>query len=57
MGKGMGAMSGTMGDMAQMMGSGKMTPEEMQNMSKMGDMSGMMKQMSDRMHQRTKKAN
>jgi hypothetical protein len=39
-----------------MMGSGKMTPEEMQNMSKMmGDMSGMMKQMSDRMKMGTKK--
>jgi hypothetical protein len=38
------------------MGSGKMTPEEMQNMSKMmGDMSGMMKQMSDRMKMGTKK--
>ena len=46
----MGNMSGMMGDMGQMMGSGKMTPEEMQNMSKMmGDMSGMMKQMSERM--------
>jgi hypothetical protein len=33
-----------------MMQSGKMTPEEMANMSKMmGDMSGMMKQMSERM--------
>ena len=33
-----------------MMGSGKMTPEEMGQMSKMmGDMSGMMKQMSERM--------
>jgi hypothetical protein len=32
-----------------MMGSGKLTPEELQNMSKMmGDMSGMTKQMSDR---------
>jgi hypothetical protein len=39
-----------MGDMAQWMGGGKMTPEEMQNMSNMmGDMSGMMKQMSERM--------
>jgi len=28
-------MSGMMGDMGQMMGGGKMTPEEMQNMSKM----------------------
>jgi len=44
MGNMMGKMSGTMGDMRQMMGSGKMTPEEMKNMSKMmGDMSGMMK--------------
>ena len=37
--KGMGSsmvnMSGMMGDMGRMMGSGKMTPEEMQNMSKM----------------------
>ena len=34
--------------MGQMMGCDKMTPEEMENMSKMtGDMSGMMKQMSD----------
>jgi hypothetical protein len=39
-----------MGNMGQMMGSGKMTPEEMAEMSKMmGDMSGMMKQMSERM--------
>jgi uncharacterized protein YukE len=44
--------------MAQMMGSGKMTPEEMENMSKMmGDISGMMKQMSERMRQGTKKTN
>jgi len=36
--------------------SGKMTPEEMGNMSKMmGDMSGMMKQMSERMKMGTKK--
>ena len=36
--------------MGQMMGSGKMTPEEMEHMSKMmGEMSGMMKQMSERM--------
>src|SRR5262245_9548426 len=35
MGSMMGNMSGMMGDMGQMMGSGKMTPEEMQNMSKM----------------------
>ncbi len=42
--------------MGQMMGSGKMTPEEMENMSKMmGDMSEMMKQMSERMKQGTKK--
>jgi uncharacterized protein YukE len=46
-----------MGEMGQMMGSGKMTPEEMQNMSKMmGDMSGMMKQMSERMGRGMKKA-
>jgi hypothetical protein len=39
-----------------MMGSGKMTPEEMANMSKMmGDMSGMMKQMSERMGRGMKK--
>jgi len=51
-------MSGMMGEMGQMMGSGKMTPEEMERMSKMmGDMSGMMKQMSERMRQGTKKAN
>jgi hypothetical protein len=49
-------MSGMMGDMAQMMGSGKMTPEEMGQMSKMmGDMSGMMKQMSERMGRGMKK--
>lgn len=49
-GKMMGNMSGTMGDMGQMMQSGKMTPEETERMSKMmGDMSGMMKQMSERM--------
>jgi hypothetical protein len=36
--------------MGQMMESGKMTPEEMENMSKMmGEMSGMMKQTSERM--------
>ena len=52
----MGDMSGMMGNMGQMMGSGKMTPEEMQNMSKMmGDMSGMMKQMSERMGRGMKK--
>jgi hypothetical protein len=45
-----------MGDMGQMMGSGKMTPEEMENVSKMmGDMSGMMKQMSERMRRGMKK--
>jgi hypothetical protein len=38
------------------MGGGKMTPEEMQSMSKMmGDMSGMMKQMSERMSRGVKK--
>jgi hypothetical protein len=38
------------------MGGGKMTPEEMQSMSKMmGDMSGMMKQMSERMGRGVKK--
>jgi len=43
--------------MGQMMSGGKMTPEEMGNMSKMmGDMSGMMKQMSDRMRQGAAKA-
>jgi hypothetical protein len=43
-------MSGMMGNMGRMMGSVKMTPEEMSQMSKMmGDMFGMMKQMSDRM--------
>ena len=42
-------------NMGQMMGSGKMTPEEMSEMSKMmGDMSGMMKQMSERMGRGTK---
>jgi len=42
--------------MEQMMGCDKMTPEEMENMSKMtGDMSGMMKQMSERMKTGTKK--
>jgi len=42
--------------MGQMMGSGKMTPEEMENMSKMmGDMSEMMKQMSERMKTGMKK--
>jgi hypothetical protein len=36
--------------------SGKMAPEEMENISKMmGDMSGMMKQMSERMKMGTKK--
>jgi hypothetical protein len=41
-----------------MMGEGKMTPEEMGQMSKMmGDMSGMMKQMSERMNRGVKKAN
>jgi hypothetical protein len=50
-------MSGMMGDMGGMMGGGKMTPEEMGNMSKMmGDMSGMMKQMSERMGKGMKKA-
>jgi hypothetical protein len=45
-----------MGEMGQMMGSGKMTLEEMGNMSKMmGDMSGMMKQMSERMGRGMKK--
>jgi len=43
--------------MGQMMGSGKMTPEEMAEMSKMmGDMSGMMKQMSERMRRGTKQS-
>jgi hypothetical protein len=52
----MGQCSEMMGDMGQMMGSGKMTPEEIENMSKMmGDMSGMMKQMSGRMKMGTKK--
>src|SRR5262245_28052737 len=36
MGSMTGNMSGMMGDMGQMMGSGKMTPEEMQNMSGSG---------------------
>jgi len=46
-----------MGDMGGMMGAGKMTPEEMQNMSKlMGDMFGMMKQLSERMGRGTGKA-
>jgi hypothetical protein len=41
-----------------MMGEGKMTPEEMGQMSKMmGDMSGMMKQMSERMNRGVKKPN
>jgi len=45
-----------MGDMGQMMSSGKMSPEEMGQMSKMmGDMSGMMKQMSERMKKGTGK--
>jgi uncharacterized protein YukE len=44
--------------MGSMMGEGKMTPEEMGQMSKMmGDMSGMMKQMSERMNRGVKKAN
>jgi hypothetical protein len=48
-------MSGMMGDMG-MMGGGKMSPEEMGQMSKMmGDMSGMMKQMSERMKKGTGK--
>jgi len=52
----MGDMSGTMIDMGQMMGGGKMSPEEMGQMSKiMGDMSGMMKQMSERMKKGTGK--
>ena len=52
----MGNMSGMMGDMGQMMSSGKMSPEEMNQMSKMmGDMSGMMKQMSERMGKGTNK--
>jgi hypothetical protein len=39
-----------------MMESGKMTPEQMSEMSKMmGDMSGMMKQMSERMGRGIKK--
>jgi hypothetical protein len=39
-----------------MMESGKMTPEQMSEMSKMmGDMSGMMKQMSERMGRGMKK--
>ena len=47
--KGKGIMKGEeMKGMEQMMGCSKMTPEEMENMSKMmGEMSGMMKQMSD----------
>ena len=50
LGKMMGGVSGMMGEMKQMMESGKMTHEEMEGMSKMmGDMSGMMKQMSERM--------
>jgi hypothetical protein len=45
-----------MGDMGHMMESGKMTPEQMSEMSKMmGDMSGMMKQMSERMGRGIKK--
>ncbi|OGP25902.1 MAG: hypothetical protein A2038_14245 [Deltaproteobacteria bacterium GWA2_57_13] len=56
MGNMMGKMSGTMGDMGQMIEGGKMTPEEMENMSKMmGEMSGMMKQMSERMRRGMKK--
>src|SRR6266498_3378548 len=52
----MGDMSGMMGDMGKMMGGGKMSPEEMGQMSKMmGDMSGMMKQMSERMKKGTGK--
>ena len=38
-----------------MMSSGKMTPEEMQMSKMMGDMSGMMKQMSERMKKGTGK--
>jgi hypothetical protein len=46
-----------MGDMGQMMSSGKMSPEEISQMSKMmGDMSGMMKQMSEQMGRGLKKA-
>jgi hypothetical protein len=42
--------------MGHMMESGKMTPEQMSEMSKMmGDMSGMMKQMSERMGRGMKK--
>src|SRR3990172_4973801 len=56
MGNMMGKMSGTMGDMGQMIEGGKMTPEEMENMSKMmGEMSGMMKQMSERIRRGMKK--
>ena len=52
MGKSIMDMSGTMGDMGQMMQSGKMTPEETEHMKKMmSDMSTMMTQMSDRMKQ------
>src|SRR3990170_771360 len=44
------------GRMGQMIEGGKMTPEEMENMSKMmGEMSGMMKQMSERMRRGMKK--
>jgi len=58
MGGMMGDMSGMMGNMGQMTGSGKMSPEEMAEMSKMmGDMSGMMKQMSERMNRAVKKPN
>ena len=48
--KGMGDMSGRMGNMGEMMSKGKMTPQEMAEMSKMmGDMSRMIKQMSERL--------
>jgi hypothetical protein len=56
MGKHMGDMSGMMTDMRHMMEGGKISPEQMSEMSKMmGDMSGMMKQMSDRMGRGAKK--
>ena len=43
-------MSKMMGDMRQMIESGKMTPDEMESMSdKMSEMSAKMKQMSERM--------
>jgi hypothetical protein len=48
--KGMGGMMGEMSGMMEHMSSGKMTPEEMSEMSKMmGNMSAMMKHMSERM--------